>query len=305
VTARVEVRALGTTAVAAVVDGSATRVRSLLEHELARVDETCSRFRADSELVALNRRAGSVVELSEELCRAIRVALDAASTTDGLVDPTLGATMRAIGYDRTFEVVVRRRGTRYVPTGRPRWSWRDVELDDSRRRVRTPRGVELDLGATAKALAADRIATRLAAVSGNGAVVSLGGDVAVAGAPPVAGWCILVADDHAAPLDGDGPRVRISAGGLATSSTTVRRWQTDGGEMHHLLDPRTGTPARTRWRAVTVAARSCVDANVASTAAMVLGDDAVAWLDERALPARLVDRSGAVTTVGGWPEERR
>ena len=303
--ARVELRALGTTAVAVVDDpDAAQQARSILESELVRVDETCSRFRADSELAALNRRAGSRVELSDDLSRAIRVALDAAAATGGLVDPTLGAQMRAIGYDRTFELVASDGRPRYSTTRRPRWTWRDVELDEERRTVRARRGVELDLGATAKALAADRIAARLAAAAGCGVLVSLGGDVAVAGASPAAGWCVLVSDDHSAPLAADGQRVTITSGGLATSSTTVRRWRTDRGEMHHLLDPRTGLPARTRWRTVTVAAQSCVDANVASTAALVLGDAAVAWLGRRSLPARLVRRDGMVTTVGGWPEDR-
>jgi thiamine biosynthesis lipoprotein len=303
VTARVELHALGTTAVAVLDDAEAApQARSILESELARVDATCSRFRADSELTALNRRAGSPVEASDDLRRAIRVALDAAAATGGLVDPTLGAHMRRIGYDRTFERVADGRA-RYSATRRPRWSWRDVEIDDGQSTVRTRRGVELDLGATAKALAADLIAARLAAAAGCGVLVSLGGDVAVAGESPATGWCVLVADDHAAPLAGDGRRVVITSGGLATSSTTVRRWRTDRGEMHHILDPRTGLPARTPWRTVTVAARTCVDANVASTAALVLGDAAVAWLVERSLPARLVDRDGTVTTVAGWPGE--
>jgi thiamine biosynthesis lipoprotein len=71
--------------------------------------------------------------------------------------------------------------------------------------------------------------------------------------------------------------------------------------MHHILDPRSGEPARTPWRTVSVAAATCADANVASTAAIVLGDDAPGWLAERNLPARLVRLDGTVSVQGGWP----
>ena len=134
-----------------------------------------------------------------------------------------------------------------------------------------------------------------------GVLVSLGGDVAVAGAPPPRGWPVRIADDHAAPLDGSGPVVSVVAGGLASSGTQVRRWTTAGGALHHIIDPRTAKPAVTPWRTVSVAGASCVQANAASTAAIVLGESATAWLEEASLPARLVAADGAVTTVNGWP----
>jgi thiamine biosynthesis lipoprotein len=108
-------------------------------------------------------------------------------------------------------------------------------------------------------------------------------------------------DDHSAPLDRPGPCVCIENGGLATSSTAVRRWRTESGEAHHLLDPRTGLPARSPWRTVSVAAASCVAANVASTASIVLGDGAPRWLAERGLAARLVANDGGAVHVFGWP----
>jgi thiamine biosynthesis lipoprotein len=178
--------------------------------------------------------------------------------------------------------------------------WRCVEVDERERVVRLPPGVELDLGATAKALAADRAAAAGAAAAGAGVLVSLGGDVAVAGPPPEGGWPILVADDHAR-LDEAGPTVAIESGGLATSGTAVRRWRAGGAVLHHLIDPRTGRPAVSPWRTVSVAGASCVDANIASTAAVVLGDAAPEWLGERRLPARLVSTAGDVALVAGWP----
>jgi FAD:protein FMN transferase len=176
-------------------------------------------------------------------------------------------------------------------------------MDPERRAVRVPAGSELDLGATAKALAADRAASSACAAAGCGVLVSLGGDVAVAGEPPSRGWPIRVADDHAAGLDAPGPVVSIAGGGLATSSTAVRRWRAGEVELHHIIDPRTGRSAVTPWRTVTVAAATCVDANVAATAAIVLGGDAPAWLAARALAARLVSETGPATCAAGWPAE--
>ena len=130
--------------------------------------------------------------------------------------------------------------------------------------------------------------------------MNLGGDVAVAGEAPPGGWAIGVGDDHAAAVSD--ATVSIAAGGLATSSTTVRRWRRGGRPVHHIVDPATGMPAREVWRTVTVSAASCVDANVASTAAVLRGEDAPDWLASLGLPARLVAADGRVVTVAGWPE---
>lgn len=302
-TARASFGALGTSAVVATADDAAmSEARSLLFRDLDALDRACSRFRPDSELVRACARAGETVEVGPLLADAVAAALDAARRTDGLVDPTLGRELRAAGYDRTFALVQAR--TRWEIGARPeRARWQEVELDRERGLLRVPRGCELDLGATAKALAADRAAHAIAARTGSGALVALGGDVSVAGPAPAGGWCVLIADDHAAPLHGSGPRVVVQAGGLATSSTAVRRWRTSAGEAHHLLHPATGLPAATPWRTVSVAGPTCLDANVASTAAVILGAGAARWLSERGLAARLAARDGGIVHVGGWPRE--
>jgi thiamine biosynthesis lipoprotein len=133
-------------------------------------------------------------------------------------------------------------------------------------------------------------------------LVSVGGDIAIAGPAPDRGWPVLVTEDHAAPLGGHGQVVWLTGGGLATSSITVRRWRRGSAELHHIVDPATGLPAEGPWRTASVGAATCVDANTAATAAIVLGDRAAAWLAERRLPARLVGREGRVVTVAGWPE---
>ena len=296
--------ALGTTAVVVVTDAAALpAARGLLEHELERIDVACSRFRPDSELAIANAAAGREVAVSKLFAEALQVGLDAARDTDGLVDPTLGAQLRAVGYDRTYALVRVRDSWKFIPKPHSPDAWREVELDVARGLVRVPPGIELDLGATAKALAADRAAHAIAEETGGGTLVSLGGDLAVCGEPPPGGWCVRIADDHRLPPETPGPRVLIAGGGLATSSTAVRSWSTDRGQAHHLLDPASGLPASGPWRTVTVAAGSCVEANVASTAAIVLGHDAPDWLARRGLPARLAGNDGSLSYVAGWPAD--
>lgn len=298
--------ALGTTAFVAVTDGHALgRARGILERSVRRLDETCSRFRTDSELSRANARAGSELSVSPLLAELIAVGLRAYDMSQGRVDPTLGSELRAAGYDRTFSLV-RERDTWTIAAGSGRRvsARHGVLLDTAELTLLAPTGVELDLGATAKAWCADRSAQLIHRLTGSGALVALGGDVAVAGAPPPTGWPIRISDDHAAPLDGPGPVVAITHGGLATSSTTVRRWRTDQGEAHHILDPATGVPARATWRCVTVAAATCVEANVAATASIVLGEAARTWLQDRALPARLLRENGTVESIAGWPDDQ-
>lgn len=297
------VEALGTTATVVTDTAALADAAAILCRELDRIDRACSRFRDDSELAHANAHAGSPVHATVLFAEAVRVALDAAEATDGLVSPVLGAALRGAGYDRTFEHVRTRGGWTFVPTPVAIDAWRSVRLDEELQELTVPAGVELDLGATAKALAADRAAAAVVAATGAGALVSLGGDIAVAGPAPAGGFAVLVADDHRAPLDALGVIVAVESGGLATSSTTVRTWDTDCGRAHHLIDPRTSAPADTPWRLASVAAASCVEANVAATYAIVAGADAVPWLERRGVHARLVGVDGAVVRVGAWPEE--
>src|SRR5579859_7159337 len=298
-------RALGTLVHLVVTEPSCLpAARTLLEADLAAVDLACSRFRADSEICTLQATGQEKgQQVSPLLAEAIAVALRAAELTDGDVDPTVGAAMSAIGYDRDFQLISQngpaaRLTVRQVP------GWREVRLAD--RTLTMPAGVQLDLGATAKAWAADRSAARIHREAGCGVLVSLGGDIAVAGPAPEGGWRIRVQDVTGAPDEtpqGPYSLIAIRDGGLATSSTKARRWQRGGDVLHHILDPRTGLPAEPVWRTVSVAAGTCVDANAASTAAVIRGRAALGWLAGLGLPARLVDATGVVFTVAGWPQD--
>lgn len=310
--------ALGTLAVLCLTGGSGPAARSAVQREIDDIDVAASRFRDDSELSRVNRARGRWVPISDRLLEALRLAVRAAAITDGAVDPTLGDRLVKLGYDRDWQRLAP------VAAGEPLGEpldepldeplkkdapaterlgarWRSIELADHPPSVRVPAGLQLDLGATAKALTADRGARVAHLAGGAGALLSLGGDVATCGPPPRGGWSVHVTDDHRSAPSAEGQTVAIAAGGLATSSLVTRRWRHHGRVRHHVLDPRTGLPVAPVWRTASVAAATCAEANIASTAALVLGAGAAAWLAERDLPARLTAVSGEVEFVGGWP----
>ena len=266
------------------------------------VDLAANRFREDSELSRLNATPERDVVISPLLTKLVAVALRGARLTGGAVDPTVGSAIKLAGYDADFaavpadgmaiELVVSR-----IP------GWQAVALNEATRTVRLPRGVDIDLGATAKALTSDlAAAAALSSIGRGGVLVSLGGDIAVAGEAPPEGWLIQASEDSGAPIQAGQETISIRSGGIATSSTTVRRWTRGGIKFHHIIDPATGLPTDGPWRTATVVAGTCVDANIGSTAAIVMGEVAARWLEKHRLPARLVDRQGSVHRLGGWPE---
>jgi thiamine biosynthesis lipoprotein len=266
---------------------------------IADVDATCSRFRADSDLSRVNRRPGQWVAVDPLLVGATRVALAAAEATDGLVDPCLGQVIVSLGYDTDLATFVRRpspvgaRPVAPVPD-----AWRRVECEEDA--IWIPEGVSLDLGATAKAWAADLVAETIVEELGCETVVSLGGDVRVLGpdSDRPAQWPVLVAEH---PDDLASAVAVTVTGGLATSSTVVRRWRSGGVERHHLIDPRTGFPVPETYRTVSAGGHTCVAANTASTAALVLGAAAPDWLRHHGITARLVAADGTVSCTDDWP----
>jgi thiamine biosynthesis lipoprotein ApbE len=305
-TAAAEWTAIGVLVRVVVTDREALGpARRHLQHDLAALDLACSRFRPDSEIRVLDGTDGRPTPVSELLAAALAAAMTAAAETDGDVDPTVGEALSAVGYDQDFASVASD-GPRIRVRPAPAPGWRLVELDEGCRTVSVPAGVRLDLGATAKAWAADRAASDIAADLGCGVLVALGGDLACAGRAPQGGWQVRV-QDVTGPVEGvpDGPasQVGLHGGGLATSSTRARRWVRGGQVLHHIIDPRNGLPARSPWRTVSVAADSCLAANTASTAAVVRGARAVPWLESRGATARLVDSEGRVRLIGGWPAD--
>jgi len=268
---------------------------------LGALDRQASRFRQDSEISWIHRSRGGLFLLSDGLAEAIGVALEAARWTRGLTDPTVGQALISLGYDRDFAAIDPARRD-LADSAAPVPGWELVRLDGAL--LRLPANVRLDLGATAKGLGADRAVRAVMTVTGQagGILVSLGGDLAVAGQPPRGGWPILVAGE----LDPAGScgiqPVRLASGAVATSSIICRQWRCADRVLHHIVDPRTGLPADGPWQMVSVAARTCADANAAATAAIVAGAAAEDWLASTGLPARLVTHDGQVRYAGGWPD---
>jgi FAD:protein FMN transferase len=289
----------GTTAHLLVADANALpAAERLLRKVLRRIDRACNRFVPDSAISRLNANAGRTVMVDPMLLQAVRTALTAAEQTDGLVDPTVGPAMQALGYDHDIDEIPPDNPAPIRPV--PAAGWHTVRLDDRLGTIQLLPGSTLDLGATAKALAADLAAAEVYDTLQCPVLVNLGGDLAIAGTRP-GGWRVRVTEDHRAGHEIAGQVVGVRSGGLATSSRTVRTWRRAGRQLHHVVDPRTGRPAPITWRCVSVAAADCVGANAAATAAMVLGPQALRWLAVRHLPARLVAADGTVLITPGWP----
>jgi FAD:protein FMN transferase len=260
--------------VAGAGDEELVAIRRLFEER----DRIFSRFRPASELCAVNRAAGAPTLVSPRFAAMLACALAVARRTDGLVDPTVGASLTALGYDRDFAEL----GDDPAPARpvAPAPGWRSVELTG--RLLRVPQGCALDLNGVVKAAAVDEAACLL---PGDG-YVSAGGDLAVRGQT-----------DVALPAGG---AVRVVSGGIATAGTTRRRWRRGGRDHHHLIDPATGLSAESPWREVTACGASCLDADVAARAALLRGAGGPAWLDSLGIPGRFVDHDGGARANTTW-----
>jgi thiamine biosynthesis lipoprotein len=297
--------------------GTTATVRAPREHEFAAyseaarvvtaIDRLASRFRSDSELTYVNQRSGRWTPISPELADLVVLALWAADVTDGAVDFTLGEELRQLGYDRDFSelrAVEHADGFELRPLlarderGQP---WRRVRRRARPPAICIPSDMSLDLGAVGKGRAADLAVQAAHARTGGPVLVSLGGDIAVAGQPPQGGWTIGIAADHRMSPHECEEAISIRSGGLATSSLLSRRWWQGDHAVHHVLNPRDGLPVTPCWVMATVAAETCAEANVAATASLVLGQAAPKWLDRQRLPARLVAADGSITRIGAWP----
>ncbi len=272
--------------------------RDAVLSELAGMDQVANRFRPDSEIRLLAERAGAPTRVSPLLARTIRAALRVAQLTEGAVDPTLGRALLAAGYDTDIAELADRPQPLIV-SAVAQAHWTDVSLVGDVLTV--PEGVLLDLGATGKALAVDRAAVRASIAADAAVLVAVGGDLRIAGTLPDHPWSVEIAEG---PDDPGTAWIDVADGAVATSTTTARRWRTREGWAHHILDPQTGRPSTGEWRTASVAAATCVDANAASTAALVKGAAAEAWLRDCELPVRLVGRDGTIRSLNGWPLEQ-
>jgi FAD:protein FMN transferase len=259
------------------VGGADARSLAAIKALFRRYDFVFSRFRPDSELNLVNRAGGRPVRVSSLFARALEIALRGAAETEGLVEPTLGGALEAAGYDRDFDELG---PDPSPPLPAALGSWHSIRAHGSFLRV--PAGVRLDLNGVVKALAAD---DSLALLTGPG-FVSAGGDVAARGGLTVG----LPA----------GGTVTLVQGGLATSGSSQRTWIRGGRQMHHLIDPRTGRPADSSWEQATVCGATCLAADLAAKAALLMGSRGPAWLDARGLPGRFLTADRTVHLNVAW-----
>ena len=269
-----------------------------LWHWIDSVDATCNRFRADSEVSRLNEHQGETVAVSDTLELALAAALRSAQMTDGLCDPTVLPALLALGYDRDYDELVRR-GAAAPAAPIPSLGVGAIDLDRAGHKVTLAPGCRIDLGASAKALVADRVADELAAYGG--VVVEIGGDVAARGVSDDGPWVVAISDSLV--VNGREPRVAVTNAGVATSSLASRTWRAGDTLVNHVIDPRTGTFATGPYATATVSAGTCVDANAFATAALLWGEDAGHHIAQAGLSARLVRHDGSVEFVGGWPPD--
>jgi thiamine biosynthesis lipoprotein len=296
-------RAIGTTATVVVQDpSSAEAAERMLHAEIESIDLACSRFRCDSELEMVHAHAGTAVRVSSLLFDALAASYDVAERTHGAVDPTVGNAIAALGYDKDLSEV-QAHPAKPPAALRPVAGFTHLHLNSARRTVRIPRGVRLDLGSSAKAFAADRAAALICNELGSGVLVGLGGDIAVAGTPPPGGWAVGIAVDSSTPVDRVAQVVAIHCGGLASSSTAVRRWTSGARRVHHIIDPASGDCVAPYWTLVSATGESCIAANAVSTAAIVWGDSAVQHLAPFGQAVRMVRHDGRIFSLNGWPVE--
>jgi thiamine biosynthesis lipoprotein len=299
-------RAMGSDCIIRIVvdDGDGSDVAVMLDRAETRVSELekrWSRFLADSELSQLNAHAGAPVFVSPETFELVSLAIESWRATEGLFDPTMLDALRDAGYDATFDELAER--TSFVPASSAvsasgSRGLAGVELDARTSMVLAPSGLHLDLGGIGKGHAADVVFAMVMSAGASGACLDLGGDVRVGGiAADGGGWAVAI-DDPFHPGE-DLAVVGLAEGSVTTSSRLRRRWETDDGEAHHLIDPSTGRPARAGLAAVSVIAASAAWGEVHAKAALIAGPrDGVALLENAGLCGLLVADDGSVTHAG-------
>jgi FAD:protein FMN transferase len=288
---------MGTEITVLATEKAIARATALVLALFAEWEETLSRFRPESELSRLNAAAGRPFRASWLLFRVVSRSLDAAEATGGLFDPTLLRDLERIGYDRTFSRL------RPRPNGgRPQGGggWRRVRIDRGERTIELPAGVGIDLGGIAKGLCVDASIALLERHRLGPVLVNAGGDLRALGAPPGGHWPVALGERETARL------VPLAAGALATSGRVGRAWMQGAVERHHLLDPRTGEPASSGLRLVSVAAGTCGHAEVAAKAAFLLGPErGAAFLRAAGLAGFFVHDDGRTSNAGDWPAPAR
>lgn len=248
------------------------------------LDQAWSRFKSGSELSRFNRNAGHWQRVSPDMLTLLHRSLAGWRLSRGLFDPFLGRQIQALGYDRDFDLLKPVGPADSVGAGATAARGRDEHPLSLRRTCRLARielGYELDSGGIGKGLGAQLVAEELLRHGAIGAMVSLGGDVVVAGSYPDTGWRISVGDPLGRP-DAEPISVVLREGSICTSGSLKRRWLDESGQVvHHVLNPRTGQALQSPVAAASAIARTGWQAEVLATVALVGGPEAAGKLAAR------------------------
>jgi thiamine biosynthesis lipoprotein len=239
-----------------------------------------SRFLSASELSQINRMSGQWVTVSPEMLDVLRQAMIFYVETNGLFDPSILADLKRAGYDRTMDEVRLRAGESLPTSGRTRrGGFNEVEWDSDRRQIRLPKGLELDLGGIAKGWIVQQAAQLLSGFAEVNAV-NAGGDMFFIGHPPgQSAWTVYLEDPRNTSTFIS--QLEVKSGAVATSSILKRSWMQGEVLRHHLIDPRTGVPAQTRWLSATVIAPDLAVAEVYAKTILIGGPDALETFEEK------------------------
>jgi FAD:protein FMN transferase len=275
--------------VAGCLDTALRNVVSFIEH----LERCWSRFIPSSDVSRINQLgpAGGTIGVDPSTVTLLATMIEGHEMTAGRFDPSVLRAVIAEGYETSY-VDPRQVSAVFAAAPTRQGSLWELELDPSANTVTVPGGLVIDPGGVGKGLAADLAVARLLEAGVTGAMVEIGGDLAMAGTSvDPAGWLVDV--EHPNPADGLVCSLAVSGGGVATSSVRSRRWVLDGVERHHQIDPRTTRCSSTDLDAVTVIAPSGWLAEVHATAALAVGSaDTIAYLDGHGLSGIAIGGTG-------------
>jgi thiamine biosynthesis lipoprotein len=267
----IEFRAMNTTVMLAAEGERAIEGMQAAKTFIDECEQRFSRFLPASEVTELNRLAGDWLNISDDLFEMLQLSVNYHHETNGMFDPTILRDLKRVGYDRSMDDI-RINGVKenFLESNRNSQPvFHDMELDPAGKRVRLPRGMELDLNGIAKGWIVER-ATKLLNQFVDVCGVSAGGDILFIGRPSDGmDWDVYL-EDPRDPMQMLA-QLHMSSGAVATSSVKKRSWRQGEVLRHHLIDPRTGEPAKTDWLCVTVIGPNIIEADVYAKALLIGG----------------------------------
>jgi FAD:protein FMN transferase len=259
-----------------------------------------SRFRQDSMLARLNAAEGALTPVDDIFLDLLTTMRDAVFQTEGRFDPAILPALEAAGYTESIERVRETLRTALAPPPtRGVGAWYDVVIDSERLQVALPDAMRLDAGGVAKGAFVDFLVSSFAHWPGGW--IDAGGDLRFWGRPPC-GEAWTVAIEHPSNPGIDLMTMRIDSptlAGVATSAPNRRRWLTDSGEVHHLIDPAKGISLQRGPLSVTAFASNATQAEIATKAMMVAASRNESIRPFCSSLAVCVDAGGQITFIQG------